>query len=113
MDYHVALQGRRPRSRACRSGRAEAVAEWIGGSLVPTEFIAEGEAVVSLGDFTGTHGETGKKVACRYAHVWTVKGGKITRFRRCAILRKPKITDCLIKADRAQYDRQNSHERPT
>lgn len=23
------------------------------------------------------------------------------------------FTDCLIKADRAQYERQNSHERPT
>jgi hypothetical protein len=32
---------------------------------------------------------------------------------RQTILRKPSFTDCLIKADRAHYDRQNSHERPT
>jgi hypothetical protein len=30
-----------------------------------------------------------------------------------AILRKPSFADCLIKADRAQYEGQNSHERPT
>jgi hypothetical protein len=30
-----------------------------------------------------------------------------------AILRKPSFTDCLIEADRTQYEGQNSHERPT
>jgi hypothetical protein len=32
---------------------------------------------------------------------------------RVSILREPSFTDCLIKADRAHYERQNSHERPT
>lgn len=58
------------------------MAEWSSFSLVPTEFIADGETVVSLGDFTGVHGVTGKKADARYAHVWTIKDGKIARFRQ-------------------------------
>jgi ketosteroid isomerase-like protein len=58
------------------------MAEWTSFSLVPTEFITEGETVVSLGDFKGVHGTTGKPSTARYAHVWTVNQGKITRFRQ-------------------------------
>ena len=57
-------------------------AEWSSFALNPTEFIAEGDTVVSLGDFTGVHRTTGKKAEARYAHVWTVKDGEITRFRQ-------------------------------
>lgn len=58
------------------------LAEWSSFSLVPTEFISEDDTVVSLGDFTGVHGKTGKQAAARYAHVWTVKNDKIIRFRQ-------------------------------
>ncbi|MCJ2071755.1 nuclear transport factor 2 family protein [Methylobacterium sp. J-030] len=58
------------------------MAEWTSFSLVPTEFITEGETVVSLGDFTGVHARTGKASEARYAHIWTVENGKITRFRQ-------------------------------
>jgi uncharacterized protein len=58
------------------------MAEWASFSLVPTEFITEGETVVSLGAFKGVHGVTGKTCEARYAHVWTVCGGKITTFRQ-------------------------------
>ena len=57
-------------------------AEWTRFSLTPTEFIAEDERVVSLGDFEGLHGVTGKTSRARYAHVWTVRNGKIARFRQ-------------------------------
>lgn len=57
-------------------------AEWSSFALVPTEFIPNGDTVVSLGDFTGVHGTTGKQANARYAHVWTLKGGKIIRFRQ-------------------------------
>ena len=57
-------------------------AEWTSFSLVPTEFIAENDTVVSLGDFKGVHGATGKTSEARYAHVWTVSDGKITTFRQ-------------------------------
>jgi ketosteroid isomerase-like protein len=58
------------------------VAEWSSFALVPAEFIAGGDNVVSLGEFTGVHGATGKTVHADYAHVWTVKDGKIMRFRQ-------------------------------
>ncbi len=57
-------------------------AEWSSFALIPTEFITEGDTVVSLGEFTGVHGVTGKSSKARYAHVWTVKSGKIARFRQ-------------------------------
>ena len=49
---------------------------------MPTEFIIKGETVVSLGDFKGVRGATGKTSEARYAHVWTVSDGKITTFRQ-------------------------------
>ena len=58
------------------------MAEWASFSLVPTEFITDSETVVSLGDFRGVHGATGKTSEARYAHVWTVKDGEIIRFRQ-------------------------------
>lgn len=58
------------------------IAEWSSFVLVPDEFIADGDIVVSLGNFTGTHAETGKRAEARYAHIWTVRDGKIARFRQ-------------------------------
>ena len=58
------------------------MAEWSSFALDPTEFIVDGDTVVSLGRFTGVHGSTGKQAEAGYAHVWTVKDGKITRFRQ-------------------------------
>ncbi len=58
------------------------MAEWSSFSLVPTEFITEGDTVVSLGEFIGVHATTGKRSEARYAHVWTLRDGKISRFRQ-------------------------------
>jgi len=58
------------------------MAEWPQHSLVSTEFIVDGDTVVSLGDFTGTHATTGKEARACYAHVWTVRKGQIARFRQ-------------------------------
>ncbi len=79
--WHYKVEGRGP--AAVAEGLFKPLmAEWTSFSLVPTEFITEGETVVSLGDFTGVHGTTGKTSKARYAHIWTVRGGKITRFRQ-------------------------------
>ena len=58
------------------------MAEWLSFELAPTEFITDGDTVVSLGIFKGIHGATGERVAARYAHAWTVKDRVITRFRQ-------------------------------
>ena len=79
--WHYKVEGRGPGPVA--EGLFKPLAsEWTSFSLVPTEFITEGETVVSLGNFQGVHRATGKTSEARYAHVWTVKHGKISRFRQ-------------------------------
>ena len=79
--WHYRIEGRGP--AAVAEGLFKPLtAEWTSFSLVPSEFIAEGETVVSLGDFKGVHSATGKTAEARYAHVWTVKDGEIARFRQ-------------------------------
>ena len=79
--WHYRVEGRGP--TAVAKGLFEPLmAEWASFSLAPTAFIAEGETVVSLGDFRGVHRATGKTAEARYAHVWTLKAGKIARFRQ-------------------------------
>jgi len=48
--------------------------------FAPTEFIAEGDRVVVLGDFTCTVKATGKTYSTDWVHISTVKDGKITTF---------------------------------
>ena len=79
--WHYKVDGRGP-ERVAEGLFKPLAAEWSSFALVPTEFLVDGDNVVSLGDFTGTHGTTGKTVEARYAHVWTVKDGKITHFRQ-------------------------------
>ncbi len=58
------------------------MAEWSSFSLEPAEFLMDGNNVVSLGHFSGVHRITGKQADAGYAHVWTIKDGKIARFRQ-------------------------------
>ena len=46
----------------------------------PKTFIADGDTVVVLGEDTATFKPTGKTVHDEWAHVMTVKNGKIVRF---------------------------------
>ena len=79
--WHYKVDGRGP--GAVAEGLFKPLmAEWTSFSLIPTEFITDGDIVASLGDFKGVHGVSGKTCDARYAHVWTVKEGKITRFRQ-------------------------------
>lgn len=79
--WHYKVDGRGP-ERVAEGLFKPLMAEWSSVSLIPTEFITEGETVVSLGDFTGVHATTGKRSDARYAHVWTVRDGQIIRFRQ-------------------------------
>jgi uncharacterized protein len=79
--WHYKVNGRGPEHVAEGLFRP-LMAEWSSFALNPTEFMVDGDAVVSLGRFTGVHGTTGKQVDAPYAHVWSVEDGKITRFRQ-------------------------------
>lgn len=56
--------------------------EWDGYSAVAHEFIAEGDTVVSIGEYSGTYRATGKSFSAPFVHVWNFQNGKITRFRQ-------------------------------
>jgi ketosteroid isomerase-like protein len=58
------------------------MAEWSSFALTPSEYVADGETVVSLGRFIAVHSISGKSVDAAYAHVWTVRDGRIARFRQ-------------------------------
>ncbi len=45
------------------------------------EFIAQGDRVVVLGHYRWRVKSTGRDYASDYAHVWTIKDGKITNFQ--------------------------------
>ena len=46
----------------------------------PKDFIAQGERVVVLGDDTARVKATGKSIEFRWAHVFTVRNGKVVAF---------------------------------
>lgn len=54
--------------------------EWDGFAAVPDEFIDGGDAVVALGEYSGTYKATGKSFRANFAHVWKVKDGKAVGF---------------------------------
>jgi uncharacterized protein len=56
--------------------------DWDGFSVNPTEFIADGEQVVSLGHYEGTFKLTKRRMSAPFAHRWIVRDGKIMQFNQ-------------------------------
>jgi hypothetical protein len=54
--------------------------EWEGYSAVPSEFVADGETVVALGRYSGKYRASGREMSVPFAHVWTLRGGRIVSF---------------------------------
>lgn len=54
--------------------------DWDGFSAKVHDFIAEGGRVVSLGVYSGTFKATGKSMTSPFAHVWTVRDGRLASF---------------------------------
>jgi ketosteroid isomerase-like protein len=46
----------------------------------PEEYVAQGDKVVALGKFLMRVKATGSEFSSKWAQVWTVKDGKVTRF---------------------------------
>jgi uncharacterized protein len=44
-----------------------------------SEFFESGDHVIALGSYTGRAKATGRDFTARFAHVWTLQGGKIVR----------------------------------
>jgi uncharacterized protein len=47
----------------------------------PREFYGEGDRVFALGDYAGKVKKTGRTFASEWVHVFTIRNGKVTRFR--------------------------------
>ena len=56
--------------------------EWEGFAAVPNEFIAAGDAVVALGEYSGTYKATGTRFSAPFAHVWKLRGDRVVAFRQ-------------------------------
>ena len=56
--------------------------EWDGFAAVPKEFVADGAAVVALGEYSGTYKATGKSFKAPFAHVWKFDGEKAISFHQ-------------------------------
>lgn len=54
--------------------------EWEGFSAVPDEFLDAGDNIVALGTYGGKYRQTGKSMQVPFAHVWTLRDGKIVKF---------------------------------
>jgi len=47
----------------------------------PREFVAQGDKVVSLGDYKWRVKATTREFGCDFVHIFTVRNGKVTDFR--------------------------------
>ena len=56
--------------------------EWDGYAAVPEEYVASGDTVVALGEYSGTYKATGKSFRAPFAHVWKFSGDRIASFRQ-------------------------------
>ncbi len=54
--------------------------EWENFSVVPDEILDAGENIVALGHYSGKYNATGKSMRVPFAHVWTLRDGKIVKF---------------------------------
>jgi len=62
--------------------------EWEGFQAAATEFLDAGETVVALGRYSGMYRETGRSMSAAFAHVWTMREGRIVRYRQYVDTRK-------------------------
>ncbi len=54
--------------------------EWDGYAAVPKEYVASGDTVVALGEYSGTYKATGKSFRAPFVHVWKFRDGKVATF---------------------------------
>ena len=56
--------------------------EWEGFGVSPKEILDAGETVVGRGYYSGTYKNTGKQVRAQFAHVFTIRNGKVAKFEQ-------------------------------
>jgi uncharacterized protein len=79
------LSDRNPYDSAQRIGEevfGRIMTAYDGFSALPEQLVAEGETVVALGRYGGTHRASGQPLTAPFAHVWTVRDGQVVRFQQ-------------------------------
>ena len=71
--------------------------DWSAWQAPVTEWLDAGRTIVAIGEYRGTHKETGKSMAAAFAHVYDVEDDRITRFRQ--------YTDTAVIRDAMTPDR--------
>jgi ketosteroid isomerase-like protein len=56
--------------------------EWEGFTVTPEEWLDAGDRIVVLGTYSGIHKSTGKQVRAQFAHIWSVREGRVVRFQQ-------------------------------
>jgi ketosteroid isomerase-like protein len=56
--------------------------EWDGFTVHPQTYHEAGDVVVVEARYTGTYKATGKPMNAQVCHVWTLGGGKLTKFQQ-------------------------------
>jgi ketosteroid isomerase-like protein len=51
-------------------------------AVVPEQFVADGDTVVVLGNYTWKHKTSGEPAKVKMVHVWTIDGGKAAAFQQ-------------------------------
>lgn len=54
--------------------------EWEGFSVVADRIIDGGDTVVGLGTYSGKYLPTGRSMSVPFAHIWTMKDGRVAKF---------------------------------
>ena len=54
--------------------------DWLGFSVIPEEFLVDGDRVVTFGAYSGTAKASGKPMLAPFAHRWQVRDGRLARF---------------------------------
>jgi hypothetical protein len=68
---------------ALRKGSLKRLREdWENFDGVPDEILDAGDQVVGLGHYVGTYKPTGRHIRAQFAHVFTLRDGKIARWRQ-------------------------------
>jgi len=57
-------------------------AAFSGFVVTPQTYLPSGDRVAAMGRYTGTNRATGEALDAQFVHVFTVTGGKITRFQQ-------------------------------
>ena len=56
--------------------------DWEGFTVTPTSFHDAGDVVCVEGRYTAEYHTTGRSIDAEFCHVWTLKDGRITRFKQ-------------------------------